>query len=116
MTSATAADRQVCLERLVARIDVHGAKVDIAVVAAALVNDQGLGSSDEAVVISAPATQVCRGDDVRLPMGDLDPAANRDERLIALVAEARRAGNALLDIGGASLAVVAARIWSGFPG
>ena len=49
------------------------------------------------VILTAPATRIRRGNEVRMVIGAHDGIANRDERLVALVAESRAARDFLLE-------------------
>ena len=107
LSSGTAAERQAILQQLVELIDVKDAHVDITIDLGSIMNNQPSADASGHILITAPATRVRRGDDIRLIVGATDPAVNRDEQLIALVAEARQANATLLDSKGASLDAVA---------
>lgn len=64
------------------------------------------GSTSTTIV--TPASQVRRGDDIRLIIGGADPHANRDPRLVDLIVEARLAYQHLLTSTALSLDEVAA--------
>ena len=96
------------MAQLVERVDVRENEVVITVRQDPLAGSDA-GSSLPLVTLIAPATRVRRGDDVRLIIGEQDSSANRDERLIALMAEARAARDHLLTSSEGTLDTIAAQ-------
>ena len=107
LTTGSAVEQQTTLQQLIERIDVQDTQVDITIIADSIMENGAQATLIDTILITAPATRVRRGDDIRLIVGATDPAVNRDEQLIALVAEARQANATLLDSKGASLDAVA---------
>jgi hypothetical protein len=59
--------------------------------------NENIDAQQPPVVLTAPATRIRRGNEVRMVIGEQDGIANRDERLVALMAEARAARDFLLE-------------------
>ncbi len=98
--------RHSALRQLVERIDVRENAVELTLRWAPIAGSDAEPAASTAT-ISAPATRVRRGHDVRLVIGEQDPAANRDEHLITLMAEARAARDHVLAAEPATLDVIA---------
>ena len=99
--------RRSALRQLIERIDVRENAVELTLCWAPITGSD-VKPTAPAATISAPATRVRRGDDVRLIVGEQDPTANRDEQLITLMAQARTARDHLLAAEQATLDAIAA--------
>ena len=82
--------RTDAIRALVERVDVSDETVGLTIRWAAIVEAEH-PLAEVTTVITVPATRVRRGDDIRLIIGGADPGANRDQRLIDLMVEARLA-------------------------
>jgi site-specific DNA recombinase len=82
--------RSEAVRTLIERVDVGDDAVGLTIPWAAIV-EAGHSLAEATTVIAVPATRVRRGDDIRLIIGGADPNANRDQRLIDLMVEARLA-------------------------
>ena len=82
------AARYDAIRALVERVDVAEDAVRLTIRLAAIVDTAHPLASQTATIV-APASRVRRGDDIRLVIGGADPGANRDQRLIDLIVEAR---------------------------
>ena len=106
--SSIQAEQRDVLAQLVERVDVRENEVAITVRQKPLLGSDA-DSSLPVVTLIAPATRVRRGDDVRLVIGEQDSSANRDGRLVALMAEARAARDHLLASPEGTLDTIAAQ-------
>ena len=108
-------ERADLFERIIARIDLDAARITVHLdrtgIGEALEIEQPVGD-DENLAITVPAIKVRRGQQLRLIIpGKDDPSrqpGRRDEKLIALVAEAFAARRLVEDHSGMSLAAIAA--------
>ncbi len=115
--SGTAQDRAAQLSAMVSRIDLRGAAIDLTVDTSRLLAGIEMKARaqrpDRSLVLILPATRVRRGHQVRLlipPATNMNTTADvRDERLVALLAEAHRARQLILASPGCSIAAIAAR-------
>ena len=82
--------RHDAIRALVERVDVADDAVSLSIRWMPIV-DAEHALATASVPIAVPAARVRRGDDVRLIIGGADPQANRDQRLIDLMVEARLA-------------------------
>lgn len=101
------AARYDAIMALVTRVDVADEAVTLVIRWAPIVDTQH-PLADASATIVTPASRVRRGDDIRLVIGGADPGANRDQRLVDLIVEARVAYQHLLTSTAPSLDVVAA--------
>jgi hypothetical protein len=116
LRSGSARDKAVLLTLLVSRIDLQEEGVDLAIDRAGLMNALGLQSieatSTGPLVLSLPATKVRRGHQVRLiipgPQALNIIPTSRDEKLVALIAEAHQARKLILACPGQPIASIAA--------
>lgn len=116
LRSGTAWDKALLLSKLVRRIDVQAAGVDLAVDRAALAQVLGLDPAalypSENLMLTLPATKVRRGHQLRLiipgPQVLSIAPATRDEKLGALIAEAHAARKLILAAPDQSIASIAA--------
>lgn len=108
LASGTANDQQAALRSLVSRIDVHDDRVDIIVNATSLLANEPRPDGVPIWTITAQATRVRRGNNVRLILGGAATPNNQDDRLISLMVEARQANVLLLASDGDTLDAVAA--------
>lgn len=99
--------RSEAIRGLLERVDVADAAVTLTIRWAAIVDAEHPLAAATATA-TAPIARVRRGDDIRLVIGGADPAANRDQRLIDLVVEARMAHERLVSSSTASLDELAA--------
>ena len=118
LRSGTTRDKAVLLAKLVSRIGLQEEGVDLAIDWAGLAEVLGLDivatspTAPEALVLTLPATKVRRGHQLRLIIPgpqvlNITPAT-RDEKLVALIAEAHAARNLLLANPAQSIASIAA--------
>lgn len=89
------------------RVDVADDTVTLIIRWAPIVDTQHPLATATATIVT-PASRVRRGDDIRLVIGVADPGANRDQRLVDLIVEARVAYQHLLTSTAPSLDAVAA--------
>jgi site-specific DNA recombinase len=108
IANGTADDQQAALRSLVERVDVHDDRVDIAVTATLLLASQPCPDAIPGWTITAEATRVRRGRNVRLVLGGAGTPDNQDDRLISLMVEARQANDLLFASEGDALDAVAA--------
>jgi hypothetical protein len=103
-----AVTRSDAIRSLVERVDVADDAVTLTVCWAPIVEpDHPL--ADAIAAIRAATSRVRRGDDIRLIIGGADPTANRDQRLIDLIVEARLAHAHLVTSAGGTVR----RMWYG---
>ena len=115
LRSGTTRDKAVLLPRLVKRIDLQEASVDLIFDRTGLVELLGLDTTapaaSENLLLTLPATKVRRGHQLRLiipgPQVLNITAATRDEKLVALVAEAHAARTIILASPEQSIASIA---------
>jgi len=115
LRSGAARDKAVLLAQLVSRIDLQEEGVDLAIdragLAAVLGMDATVPTSAEALVLTLPAAKVRRGHQLRLiipgPQVLNIVPATRDEKLVALIAEAHAARKILLASPEQSIASIA---------
>lgn len=101
------ADRHSAVATLLERVDVGDGTISLTMRWSAIVEpDHPLAG--QTTITTAPASRVRRGGDVRLVIGGADPAANRDQRLIDLMVEARVAYQRLIASDAMSLEALAA--------
>jgi site-specific DNA recombinase len=110
IANGTATDQRAALRSLVERIDVHDDRVDIAITATSLLASQSCPDAIPGWTITAEATRVRRGRNVRLVLGGAGTPDNHDDRLISLMVEARQANDLLLASNGDALDAVAASV------
>ena len=108
IANGTAADQQAALRSLVERIDVHDDRVNIAVNATSLLVAQPCPDAIPGWTITAKATRVRHGKNVRLVLGGAGTPDNQDDRLISLMIEARQANALLIASKGDALDTIAA--------
>ena len=87
------------IERYLAIISLHDARVDITVQRLALLPDMaGRPNAHDAIVLQAPTARVQRGHDIRLVTPSAEPVRSmrRDERPVELIADAHSACTLLL--------------------
>jgi hypothetical protein len=99
--------RSEAIRALVERVDIADDAVTVTVRWAPVV-DAEHPLADASATIQASTSRVRRGDDIRLIIGGADPTANRDQRLIDLMVEARLAHQHLVTSARLSLDEVAA--------
>jgi len=116
LRSGIARDKALLLAKLVSQIDLQEEGVDLTVDRAVLVEVLGMDAtvptSAEALVLTLPATKVRRGHQLRLIIPgpqvlNITPAT-RDDKLVALIAEAHAARKLLHASPGQSIASIAA--------
>ena len=106
--------RHDTIRALVARVDVTD-DADNPIIRWAPIVDAALPLAAATVASAVPAARVGLGDDVRLIIGGADPQANRDQRLIDLIIEARPAHEPLIKSSALSLDHLAAEGQLGKP-
>lgn len=90
LRSGTSLNRHAMFTSLVERIDVRESEIAITMSEVAQ-SAEAADAHRPPVVLTAPATRIRRGNEVRLVIGEQDGIANRDERLVALMAESHAA-------------------------
>ena len=115
LRSGAAQDEALLLPKLVSRIDLQEEGVDLAIDRAGLVEALGMGAAaptpTETLVLTLPATKVRRGHQLQLIIPgpqvlNITPAT-RDEKLVALIAEAHAARKIILAAPEQSIASIA---------
>jgi site-specific DNA recombinase len=116
LRSGPARDRAGLLLAMITRIDLHETGIDLTVGKALLGTTLGLESiadtANEQLILTLPATKVRRGHQLRLvipgPQTISIDQATRDDRLVALIAEAHQARQLILASPDQSIAAIAA--------
>ena len=116
LRSGSVLTRHALVNQMITRIDLCEEAIDLAVDKIALASEMGLAPSpdieNKAMVLTLPATRVRRGHQLRLIIPSQKPIAiaqaSRDEKLVALVAEAHEARKLVLAEPDKSIASIAA--------
>ena len=115
LRSGTAQDNAILLPKLISRIDLREEGVELTIDRAGLLNLLGLDVAAERLeplVLTLPATKVRRGHQLRLIIPGVQPLnitpATRNEKLVALIAEAHAARKLILASPDQSIAAIAA--------
>jgi len=113
LRSGSARDRAPLLAAIVSRIDLAETAIELTIDPARLAEQLGLPVADrEPILLSLTAAKVRRGHQLRLvipgPSQPTSPPANRDEKLVSLIAEAHAARQLILAAPDQSIATIAA--------
>ncbi|MDG2003012.1 MAG: recombinase family protein [Novosphingobium sp.] len=116
LRSGSAHQRTELLATLVERITLHEDRIELVLDRPALATSLGIddeaNSSGDSLMLSLPVVKVRRGHQLRLvipgPESEPSESARRDEKLVALVAEAHAARELLFSQPGISIAALAA--------
>ena len=117
LRSGPAREQARLLAAIITRIDLHETGIDLTIDTSLLASALGLekvnNTTDQPLILTLPATKVRRSHQLRLvipaPQTIAIDQANRDDRLVALLAEAHQARQLVLASPGQSIAAIAAR-------